>query len=784
MFRSLVFISLLFIGITVLAEPADSGADPNHARNMKAGLALFAKTVRPALEEHCLRCHGGDKTRGGLNLATRAGLLEGGDSGIAVKLEAPKESYLLVLMRHEEEPFMPAKKPQLSTQLIRAFEEWIRLGAPYDKPLVEGAEAGVKPLTVTAEDRAFWSFERLVETQVPAIEDPWIGNEIDRFVLARQRERGVTPNTRAQRRTLARRAFLDLLGLPPSPEELNRFLNDTSDHAWSRLVDRLLDSPHYGERQARYWMDVARFAESFGFEQNYDRPNAYPFRDFLIEAFNQDMPWDRMVRWQLAGDELAPDNPLAWMATGFLVGGVFPTQITEAEFEQARYDELDDMVTTTGAAFMGLSIGCARCHDHKYDPIPVSDYYQFAATFATAIRCETPVEPVRQDLFDAAHRDWKVEFDRITARLSETEDESERKKIQKERKTHEAAEPKDGKLLAMICSEGLPPMKNHADGRGYPHFYPEVHQLKRGDPKQKAGVAEQSFLQVLMPSKDASSRWQRSQAPSAKQSHRRAGLASWVTDSESGAGALVARVIVNRIWQQHFGTGIVATPNDFGFQGARPTHPALLDWLAKDLIDHGWELKRLHKQIMLSATYQQSAGFDEEDVAVDPENELIWRFEPRRLEAEPIRDSLLAVSGLLDRRQFGPGSKNETMERRSIYFTIKRSELPNVMLVFDWPEHLVSIGKRSSTTVAPQALYLMNDPEVRRYAAALADRSAGSIDAVYSIALGRLPTESERKAVAKFLQRQAARYPASDANVPMIDFCQTILASNEFLYLP
>ena len=996
---------------------ANPSAD--HAEKMKAGLALFKDTVRPALVESCLKCHGGEKVRADLDLSSRELLLQGGESGSTIDLATPGESYLLLLLRHEEEPYMPPKKPKLDAALVDKIEKWINLGAPYDKPLLEKAGKEDKGLVVTDSDREFWSFRPLVAKEKPR------GNPVDHFVQSKQREKMVTPNQPASPRTLARRAYLDLLGLPPSPQEMEKFLSDKSPDAWGNLIGELLDSPHFGERQARYWMDVARFAESFGFEQNYDRPHAYHYRDFLVKAFNDDMPWEQMVKWQLAGDEIAPGNPEAWKATGFLAAGVFPTQITEAEFEQARYDELDDMVSTTGVAFLGLSTGCARCHDHKYDPIPMADYYEMAATFATAIRSEVELN-FNEGSYRKEHAEWKAKLanlekatadyhnkhirpafqkwlgnplldlgeieagggwevlqleglqsregatfktledgstltagkngntDEYTftvqlaagssairlealahdslprkgpgragngnfalgnllvqsrpvkskgkyiavkwsgARASHEqnkgnlsvnssldtdinktgwavdaggigkdntaiftlaaplEEDSEAKftfrfhlntghnlgrfrlsssidpgldfqtgkgvsqlqlaaKALGEGKTlstiqenaleawfarkdegwrkangllqkHKAAEPKPKKDKVMVCSEGVTPMKNHADGRGYPHFYPQVHHLGRGDPKQKKEVAQQGFLEVLTPKGSQAQDWRQEAKEGSKNSYRRATLAAWITDPEKGAGHLLARVIVNRIWQQHFGRGIVGTSNDFGLQGDEPTYPALLDWLAADLIRNGWQLKRLHKLIMSSHTYQQSATHDPADALADIDNHYLWKFPTRRLEAEPIRDSLLAVSGKLDRTLYGPGSKSESMTRRSLYFFIKRSQLPNPMIIFDWPEHLVSIGRRPTTTIAPQSLYLMNNPHVRSYAEALAKRSGGSVEKVYQYALSRPPTETEISKAQTFLESQSKNY--NGGTTALTDLCQALMASNEFLYLP
>lgn len=595
-----------------------------------------------------------------------------------------------------------------------------------------------------------WAFEPLKAVQPPSVQDPsWCKTPIDQFVLAKLESNKLAPNPPADRRTLARRAALDLTGLPPSPELLNQFVQDRSANADERLIDELLASPHHGERWARFWLDSARFAESHGFEQDYDRTNAFHFRDFVIQAFNSNLPYDQFVRWQLAGDELAPDQPLALMATGFLGAGVFPTQLTEKEFESARYDELDDMVSTMGTTMLGLTIGCARCHDHKFDPISTREYYQLVSTFTTTIRSE------------------------IELKIS----------------------PSASPTKVMVTSEGFKPMKHHADDRGFPHFYPQTHLLQRGDINQKKDVVSQSFLRLLMREGKTEQHWQRPPPPEwTRTSYRRLALANWITDADHGAGQLLARVIVNRIWHGHFGRGIVATPNDFGAQGDPPTHPELLDWLARDLIAHGWDLKHLHKLIMTSAVYQQGSTFAEPKAKVDPENRWLWRFAPRRLEAEAIRDSLLAVSGLLDRTMFGPGTLDPNMRRRSIYFFIKRSKLIPIMVTFDWPEPLASIGRRPTTTVAPQALLLMNNPTVRACATALAQRIAAEpsvaqgVQQAFHLTYARPPEPNELDLADNFIRVQTTRYQEAGRPDPAwlawTDLCQSLLASNEFLYLP
>ena len=1023
------------------SEPAAQTVPADHVLRAKQGTLLFKQKVRGLLTTHCLKCHGGESVKADFDLSTRASLLESGYVD-----DAAEDSHLMQVIRHAVEPAMPLKAEKLSAEAIEVIGQWIDLGAPYDRPLIEGGKTG-GPMVVTDTHRKFWSFLPLQSGVVPKVKnEQWCRTPIDRFILARQEALGLQPNESADSRTLVRRSSFDLLGLPATASQVETFVARAGDDAWSKHVHQLLESPHYGERWARHWMDVARFAESHGYEQDYDRPHAYHYRDFLIQAFNNDLPFNRFLEWQLAGDELAPDNPLAMMATGFLGAGVFPTQLTEAEFESARYDELDDMVTTTGVAFLGLSVGCARCHDHKFDPIPSRDYYRMAATFATAIRSE-----LEMDLKPEANQRRKVEYESRLAKLDQELNDYEQSvlpdafakwiedyddtesnspwqtlrvldvkssggskfepqadgswlavgkapvkdeltvfaestlitasRLRVEALTHKTlprngpgradngnfalgsvvvsmlpgdAEPKpdasadsgldvkialskatathqqNGAALSvmasidqdpvsgwavdrggigkdqaavfefaepvqldgttrwsirlvfnhpnhrhamgrirlslsgrddapvavgsediapqlkaalresqanrdrnskawkqaqewfattlpewqqknnavvnlgkqgtgvqltkvMVTSEGLPHMKHHADGRGFPHFYPETHLLNRGDVQQKQEVVTAGFLQALTPAKLDESHWL-SLPPKdqSRTSFRRATLANWMTDVESGAGALVARVIVNRVWQHHFGRGLVATPNDFGVSGDAPSHRELLEWLANDLVAHGWQLKRLHHLIMTSSVYRQTSSQDEMRASLDRENQLLWRWKPRRLEAEAVRDSMLAVSGKLDTSMFGPGTLNQDMTRRSIYFFIKRSKLIPVMMLFDWPEHLVSIGQRSNTTVAPQALMFLNSPQGRKYAEALASQLPGeSVDdavrAAYRTVFARSPTAEENLACVSFVEQQEKIYREQRIKGPRLaaltDLCQALMSASEFIYV-
>jgi hypothetical protein len=733
--------SVLLLGSVQAAEKKPS----------KMGLAFFEKKIRPVLVKQCYSCHSAKaaktgKLKGGLQLDTRVGIRKGGESGPAVVPGDLKKSEIIDALRHES--FKMPPKGKLPAPIIADFVKWIKMGAPDPR---NGKTVIVKSQIDIAAGRKFWSFQPLKQTVPPAFRgDTWSRTDIDRFIFERLQKSKLTPNKLASPQTLIRRAYFDLTGLPPSPAEIEKFVAASKgdfNTAYGKMIDRLLASKQYGERWARHWMDVARYAESHGYEQDYDRPNAYPYRDFLIRALNSDLPYDQFLRWQIAGDELAPSNPLAVTATGFLGAGAFPTQLTESEFERARYDELDDMVATTGVTFLGLSVGCARCHDHKYDPIASSDYYRLASVFTSTIRSEIDIQLPGQTK----------------------------------------------KIKAQVTSEGFKHMKHHADGRGYPHFYKKTYQLTRGDVHQKQGEAPPSPLRVLMRNGKTESHWRKTPSKDWKRtSLRRAGLANWLTDAQNGAGHLAARVIVNRLWQHHFGTGIVSTPNDFGAQGAKPTHPELLDWLAGDLIKHGWKLKRLHKLIMTSAVYMQDIKSSPANTVIDPNNSLHWRRVPRRLEAEAIRDSMLSIAGMLDEKMFGPGTLNPNMKRRSIYFFIKRSKLIPAMLLFDWPEHLVSIGRRSQTTIAPQALMFLNGQQVRGYAQGFSRKLSGQkqptfIQNAFLLALGRAPVQREATATTAFLKQQSDRYRKAgkkDADqLARVDFCQALFCMNEFLFV-
>ena len=721
MYRTLVSL-LLFPALLVAAPtlPAD------HAVRMERGLKLFQGEVAGLLKEHCLRCHGGEKVKSGLDMATREELLRGGAHGSVVVPFDAAGSVLVEQINHAKEPHMPDDRPKLSAGVIAKITAWINDGAPYAEPLVAGKKPKRDASVVTNEDRQWWSFLPLAKVKANSIEE-----------LLLKHAKGMKFNPPADKATLVRRLYLDLTGLPP-PEGA-----DAGD--LNEIADKLLASPKYGERWARHWLDVARFAESTGFEQDYDRPFAFHYRDFVIKALNQDMPYDVFVKWQLAGDEYEPQNPLALAATGFLGAGVFPSQITANEVERTRYDAMDDMLSTTGGAMLGLTVGCARCHDHKFDPLPMRDYYQMLSTFTTTTRSNVDVWP-----------------DRVTPTVTV---------LAKDKSTP----LQEGATRMMICGEGYEPIVMHSQGAP---FFEKTYLLKRGSTDMKDGEVPQGFLQALSKPGEAK-RWLWQPPAGAKYSGRRRTLSNWITDVDKGAGALLARVIVNRLWQHHFGTGLVATPNDFGKTGTPPTQPELLDWLAGKLIANGWQLKPLHRLMVNSQAYRQSTLRSAEKEAADPANALCMRRVPQRLEAEAIRDSLLAVSGTLDETMYGPGTRDENSKRRSIYFTIKRSVLMGSMVAFDLPEPLVSQGSRPTTTVAPQALILMNSPQARAWAEGLAKRIASAGDVkqqivkAYTICFHRAPKAEELAQGLAFIQGGGSA----------ADYCQVLLSLNEMVYV-
>jgi hypothetical protein len=694
-----------------------------------------------------------------------------------------------------------------------------------------------------------WAFTPPRQPAVSQVRYPtWVANPIDAFILARLEAQGLSPSTRADKLTLLRRVTVDLTGLPPTGAEQEAFLADESPDAYRKVVDRLLSSPHYGERWAQHWLDLVRYAETDGFKADDHRPNAYRYRDYVIQALNQDLPYDRFIRQQLAGDELEPDNPDALIATGF--NRLWPDEYNAANLEQRRQEILDDLTEVTGLVFLGMTFGCARCHDHKFDPILQTDYFRLQAFFAPMKARDDLVaadarqkEDYRQRLaaWESATKDIRAEMDQLLAakdqemrkqaltkfrpeiQESVLTPESQRTpyqwqialmaepqlrrgakdvvvKLPEDKKKHyqeleqqlATAEPKKPQPLPGIM--GLTDLGKQA---------PPVYLLAGGDwrkPREEVQPGFPDWLGKATPD---------TCLEGVESTGRRAALARWLTRQDH---PLTARVMVNRLWQHHFGTGIVASPNDFGTQGDPPTHPELLDWLAVEFVEHDWSLKHLHRLMVTSSTYCQTSLVDRNHpeqsraYTADKENKLLWHANRRRLEGEAIRDAMLQLSGELSGRMFGvsarpklpeklsnyawkPDARPEDQNRRSVYVYAKRNLRYPLFDAFDLPDLHNSCARRNKTTTAPQALLLLNSEltleRARQWSARLLVRFGSDERALvaeaYRAAWGRGATEDEVNLGVRFVASQTALAGSRDAAVA--DFCHALLNANEFLYV-
>lgn len=1140
--------------LPILLMVCFAAAAANGAETDRKGLDFFEAKIRPMLVKHCYECHsagalGKKNLKGGLFLDSRDGSRKGGESGSAVVPGKPDESLLITALKHDS--FKMPPKGKLPDELIAHFVKWVEMGAPDPRDGI--AVVAASEIDIEA-GKQHWAFQPLTRPELPAVKNAeWGHTPVDRFIQKKQDAAGITPNVVASARTLIRRAYFDVIGLPPQPEAVDRFVaafDADPRQAYAALIDELLATEHYGERWARHWMDITRFAESNGYAFDGDRPNAWHYRDFVIRALNSDIPYDEFVRLQIAGDLLTDVNVKTTdeaksavhsiAATGFLVAGPYTTQQTQKERERSRYEQLDDIVSTLGTSLLGLTVGCSRCHSHKFDPLPQFDYYRLTSCFAdvgfsdTGINMQPEAFNKAKAEYDAAHTPLvtaraNYEQEQLPSRFnawseSRTESETEvvaplkldawhhagpfaaasfeeayKQEFTPEKAVDLAAAYEEGKLkwiarpewkdatihntlsgdnsanylfrvidspieqkvslslgrddaikvwlngkevLANFVSGGVaagqdnvsvslkqgrnellmkivngsgpsgfyfavsvtnqtaltgignwqhvgpfaskdfnkafdevfPPELNtdlmqafqdgklkwteqsewkdgeaHNDklkgpnsanylfrvieldkptvaslslgsddgiklwvngrsvlskkvgrnvakadqekaviqlaagrnevlmkivnGGGATGFYfnavatetpkditailsvpvekrndqqkkkladwhkgydldwlrlnqavvrnetrnpkPDltsvfaarvkgttyqfgadtykVYQLRRGNVDNKENEAQPGFLQVLMRTDQAEKQWLAGSDTAEESRPGRLGLADWLADVEHGGGHLLARVIVNRLWYHHFGRGIVATPSDFGTRGERPSHPELLDWLASELIRSEWKLKPIHKLIMTSAVYMQGGEITESGAKHDPENLLLWRRNSRRMEAEVIRDSLLAVSGTLDRTQFGKGTLDQNSKRRSIYFTVKRSRLIPLLKLFDAPDTMQGIATREESTVAPQALALLNSSIIRDLATKFATQVRPNaettleqaVDRTYRSAFARPATDEERLTMTEFIQQQKSSR-GTDANAEAFalrDFCHLILCMNEFVYI-
>jgi hypothetical protein len=854
------------------------------ATAVSAEEVTYEKQVRPILKTHCFQCHGeGGELQGGFDVRLRRLIAKGGDSGKAFVAGNPEESLLLARLADGD---MPPEEVALRPTAgeIATIRQWIADGAVASRPEPEDLDPDNY---ITEEERMFWAFQP-VERYRPADIDSndHVRTPIDRFIIAKLEANNLSISPDADARTLVRRVYFDLLGLPPAPDEVEAYANDLSPDAYQRMVDRVLNSPHYGERWGRHWLDVAGYADSEGYtEDDPVRPNVYKFRDYVIRAFNDDKPFDQFVIEQLAGDELltppfenlTPDQAEKLVATGFLRMAPDGTGVGGVDQNLARNDVMTKTIEIVSTSLLGLTVGCAQCHNHRYDPISHEDYHAIRAIFEPALDWKNWLVPAKRQvsLYTDADRAKSAEieadaiqllnertkkqdayieatFQRELAKLEgslhetitkarntpEKNRTAEQKKLLKEHPSVNVT----ASSLYLYDKKAADELKKMADeanairqtkpkeefvravwepaGKALPATF----LFHRGDPEQPKQEIAPRELTVLTSAKSAALPVNDETLPT---SGRRLAYAKWLT---SGEHPLTARVIVNRIWLNHFGRGLVATPGDFGALGVEPTHPELLDWLASEFVASGWSVKELHRLIMSSTMYRQASLHHEDGDAVDADNLLYWRMPVRRLEAEAIRDTTLAISGELSDRAFGPAvpvmadtvgqwvigrenlnagrpgavipMKGEEL-RRSIYIESRRSRPLSVMDPFDLPRMEPNCTSRSASTVSPQSLMLMNSEFVLTRAKQFAERVrqeagedvAAQIKFAWQLAFAATPHDEELAEAVSFVQEQTQHFAANPppetkdkqnadlAGEALASFCHALLSSNRFLYI-
>jgi cytochrome c553 len=805
MMRFAALVGLLLM-LALGGLPSKMNAADNAA---PAGNDFFESQIRPLLVARCYKCHGDNKPKSGLRLTSRSAILHGGDAGPAAIPGKPDESLLIRAVRQEGELKMPPneKLPQSQIdQLIR----WVKFGLPWPDTSPDKSSPASRQghYQITDEQRRFWSFQPLMykkETNSlsPVKDAAWARSPIDRFILAALEAHGLRPAQPADKRTLLRRATFDLTGLPPTPAEENAFLADQAPDAFAKVIDRLLASPHYGERWARHWLDVVRYADSHdarivtGPGSTMDITEAYRYRDWVVNALNRDLPYDEFIINQIAGDLIPPSEPdgvniPGIVATGMLAIGNWGGG--DADKEKLLTDIADDQVDVVSRAFLGLTVACARCHDHKFDPIPTEDYYSLAGIFFSSHILQDPGPKtngppmLRIPLVPASELERRKP---LQARAAELE--KRLKQAGREQLTvllNGLSPGSAGYLLGAwqlqerksslvqlqheldVLKKSLPPIPfaNGIQEGGCPQS-PQagIHDVRvhiRGRYDRLGRLVPRRFPRILAGE---------NQTP-ITQGSGRLELARWIASPQN---PLTARVMVNRIWQHHFGEGIVRTPGNFGKLGERPTHPELLDYLADQFIRSGWSIKVMHRAIMLSATYQQGSVAAPQTLKADPENLLFGRMNRRRLEAEEIRDALLAVAGRLDRTMGGKASQDFNRPRRTLYLMTIRSDRSTFRELFDAADSTAIVDKRSESTVAPQALFLLNHPFTVEQATALAERvrhegphdSRSIVERLYLNLYGRPPFAREIEVGRSALEQGCEPY------------CQLLLCANEFIMI-
>jgi mono/diheme cytochrome c family protein len=792
------------LALLLFALPAVAADKPD-----PAAVEHFEKAVRPLLIEHCGKCHI-DKAKGGLKLDSRANLLKGGDTGPAVVPGDAAKSLLVKTLEYDDELKMPPAG-KLKADQIEAVRKWVADGAVW--PAADTA-VSVKPdgPLFTAEQKQFWAFQPVKRPQVPTVRRETKAsapiNPVDAFVRQKLEAAGLKLSPPADKRTLLRRVYFDLTGLPPAPEEVAAFEKDTSPEAFEKVIDKLLASPHYGERWGRHWLDVARYADTNGMDENTLFGNAWRYRDYVVNSLNADKPYDLFLREQMAGDLLPPTDDEKvkkerFAALGFLALG--PKLLAEPDKQKMLLDIADEQLDTVGKSVLGLTLGCARCHDHKFDPIPTRDYYSLLGVF-TSTRTMQNLNTVAKAFERTADGPEKpevtkarAELDKLRKELKEVEKQFGKTKEDdkaKRQELHERAEEKRAAIKKLeptippaelflgveegtAAAYGTAPRNLHVQIRG--NYTTPGEEAPAVFPRILAGETQEPFVPTkanLVSKAEAN----KTRFGSTRERSGRLELAHWLTDPKH---PLTARVMVNRIWLHHFGEGIVRTPDNFGRLGERPTHPELLDWLASEFVQQGWSLKKLHKLILTSRTYQQASSTPPQ---ADADNRLLSVFPRRRLDAESLRDSMLAVSGRLDRTLGGTIHAGNNLDyvgevmydtnRRSLYLPVVRGKLFPFFITFDFPDPGVTVGKRSTTTVAPQALFLLNNPFVKAQADATADEllklktPAERVKRLYQLAFQRDPSAAEAERVIGFTEK--------DDRGAWAAAVQAVFASSEF----
>ena len=840
----------------------------------------FSKDILPVMESSCLTCHGAAMQLGKLDLRTRDSALAGGARGAAIVPGNAEQSRLYRFVAGLESIRMPMGGDPLAPAQIAAIKNWIDQGAAWDAPTTATSNSAANPLAalermdITPEQRNYWAFKLPEQAQVPRVASSDLTNPIDRFLEKARVDRGLTAAPRADRLTLVRRAYLDLLGLPPTPAQVAGFMADQTPQAWERLVDTLLASPHYGERYGRHWLDVARYADSGGFEYDVHRPNAWRYRDYVIKSFNDDKPYNVFLTEQIAGDEMDWKTDQTLIATGFLRMGP-RVLFRKKDNPERRFDYLDEIIGTIGKGTLGLTVNCARCHNHKFDPIAAKDYYSIQASLFGYVETEVPLAPraeaeaylAKNDeingklaalrsaitALEKPQRDrleleqirikFPLHIYRAAAKLEKDRTPGEKllavqvfeavnvpvAQVEKAMVPADLAKKRDlqaqiaalekqrpAKLpIAEIATDGdhrfsplgegddtiscpkcriPPPFPGsfiHKDGK---YEVPPSYFLVRGDPESRGSLMTPGFIGVITVGNPPTE----IPRPDGNTSGRRLALARWIASPQN---PMTARVIVNRLWQKHFGRGIVATLENFGKMGEQPTHQVLLDWLAVEFMNRGWSIKQINKMMMMSEAYRMASAFEHAgNAANDLENRYLWRYRPQRLDAEIVRDSLLVAGGNINLDIGGEpifpfipadilvgqyrGKWENTPEgpaawRRGVYVYRRRS-LPYPMFdTFDHPDMNVTAGARNVSTVPTQALTLLNNPFVLSQAKRLADRVAAAasdpyaqVQAAYQIALARPATEGESRVGVDLITKQSLQ-----------SFTHVVLNLDEFIYM-